>query len=555
MAAAGQSSSKAASSIKSILPALALAASSMAITAIFSARMHQIDLTQIAFGMLLSGIAVFAFERREQVIKNLYSKKDKPMLLISAFLSIIITANNALFFQSEWTGSAIYPSLPHRYALLTAAAILGGICGFFAVFTAVYAFVLWFRRLAADFISKADKYEKYCFIIAGSVLSLIIITVFSITNIFYAPTDGGGFIPYDVVFTSDSPTLVKYDTYLNICSEQNDLRQPLFGIFAAPFAAAAKALSLLLFFIPNIYVILLGIMQALLLIITNIMVVRLLGLKGGSKALFLGVTSVIYPALLYTLCMEQYIFSVFWLIAFIYISLCTQEDNRLPFIGAAGSLLTTGVLFPLLILKGTVKERILTLFKTLAAFAAFIFASGGAVIVFGAVSYLGESLVEFTGEKLTFYEKLLQFINFAATCFAAPAAEIRTLSGSTFLSWQMQAVDSVNIAGVAIIALAALGFALNFKDTFARICACWAAFSFVMLCLLGWGTAENGLVLYSLYFAWAYLGLIAMLIEKLFARVPAVKYVIYAAVITALLAVNLPAMLELIRFGAETYPV
>lgn len=545
---------KPAFSIKSILPALALAASSMAITAVFSARMHMVDLTQIAFGMLLSGLAAFFLEYKVQVIKKLFSKKDKPMLLVSAVLSVIIALYNALFFQQQWTGSALFATIPHRNALLTAAAALGGICGLFAVFTAVYAFVLWFRKAAADFISKADKCEKYYFIIAGSLLSLMIIAVFSITNIFYAPTDGGEFIPYDVVYTSDSPTLVKYDTYLNICSEQNDLRQPLFGVFAAPFAAAAKAISLPLFFVPNIYVISLGIMQSILLIASNLMVVHLLGLKGCSKALFLGISSVIYPALLYSLCMEQYIFSVFWLIAFIYISLCTQQDNRLPFIGAAGSLLTTGVLFPLLILKGTIKERILTLCKTLTAFAAFIFASGGAVIVFGAFSYLTGSLAGFTGEKLTFYEKLLQFINFVATCFAAPAAEIRTLADGTFLTYQMQSVESINIAGIAIIALAALGFALNHKNAFARVCACWAAFSFVMLCILGWGTAENGLVLYSLYFAWAYLGLIAMLIEKIFARVPAVKYVIYAAGIIALLAINAPAMLELIRFGAEAYP-
>lgn len=550
----GALGAKSSFSIKSALPAIALAASSMAMTAVFSARMHMVDLTQIALGILCSGIAAFFFEFKGEILSRTFAAKDKPIMIISAAVSALIAIYNTLFFCQQWTGSALYASIPHRNTLLTAAGIVCGIGALFAIFTAVYAFVQWLRNAAADFVSKADKCEKYYFIAAGSVLSLIIITVFSITNIFYAPTNGGEFIPYDVVYTSDSPYLVRYDTYLNVCSTENDLRQPLFGVFAAPFAAAAKAISLLLFFVPNIYVISLGIIQAFLLVISNIMLVRLLGLEGGSKALFLGITSVIYPALLYSLCMEQYIFSVFWLIAFIYISLHTQEDNRLPFIGAAGSLLTTGALFPLLVMRGSIKERILTLCKTLAVFAAFIFASGGAVIVFGAVSYLGESLVGFTGEKLTFFDKLLQFINFAATCFAAPAAEIRTLADSTFLSYQMQAVDSVNIAGIVIIALAALGFALNYKNAFARVCAYWAAFSFVMLCILGWGTAENGLVLYSLYFAWAYLGLIVMLIEKIFARIPAVKYVIYAAGIIALLAINLPAMLELIRFGAETYP-
>ena len=37
----------------------------------------------------------------------------------------------------------------------------------------------------------------------------------------------------------------------------------------------------------------------------------------------------------------------------------------------------------------------------------------------------------------------------------------------------------------------------------------------VVLLIIGWGTVENGLVLYSLYFAWAYLSLYFLFLKKI----------------------------------------
>ena len=100
-----------------------------------------------------------------------------------------------------------------------------------------------------------------------------------------------------------------------------------------------------------------------------------------------------------------------------------------------------------------------------------------------------------------------------------------------------------------------IGFLLNHKNFFAKICAFWVGCSILLLGIIGWGSAENGMVLYALYFSWAYVSLLFMLVEKLFAKFKTVRYIIYSASIVALIIINLPGMYEIIEFGIKYYPV
>ena len=55
----------------------------------------------------------------------------------------------------------------------------------------------------------------------------------------------------------------------------------------------------------------------------------------------------------------------------------------------------------------------------------------------------------------------------------------------------------------------------NRDKLLSRFAIYWVAFSVVLLALIGWGTWETGLVLYSLYFGWAYFTLLFQLIDKI----------------------------------------
>ena len=78
----------------------------------------------------------------------------------------------------------------------------------------------------------------------------------------------------------------------------------------------------------------------------------------------------------------------------------------------------------------------------------------------------------------------------------------------------------------------------------------------VILLLLGWGTSENGLILYGLYFGWAILMLLFQLIEKLGETL---KLNILLPLVSLLCAVillywNVPSILEMVQFAIQYYP-
>ena len=124
------------------------------------------------------------------------------------------------------------------------------------------------------------------------------------------------------------------------------------------------------------------------------------------------------------------------------------------------------------------------------------------------------------------------------------------------MSWQLNPSNSINITGLIVIGLAFLGAFVSRKNKMCRLSFMWLLYSFVILCVIGWGTAENGLVLYSLYFSWAAFILIFSLALKA-EDLSGVRLVVPAFVVSAaslMLYANLPAMSELVGFAVKYYP-
>jgi hypothetical protein len=74
---------------------------------------------------------------------------------------------------------------------------------------------------------------------------------------------------------------------------------------------------------------------------------------------------------------------------------------------------------------------------------------------------------------------------------------------------------------------------------------------------LGSGTKENGLILYALYFGWAFLVLLFLLVEKIENKLN-IKFlipVVTMVTVIALLVINIPAILEMVNFAITYYPV
>lgn len=183
----------------------------------------------------------------------------------------------------------------------------------------------------------------------------------------------------------------------------------------------------------------------------------------------------------------------------------------------------------------------------------FLFSRGG--IIYESTSHL-VSLTNFTGigrNYISFTDRLAQYTHFLCSIFFSPDAGLHT---GDFISWQLRQPESINCTGLAVLALALFSAFINRKSKICRVSFMWVILSFIVLCAIGWGTAENGLILYSLYFSWAFYILIFMLVLKA-EELSGIKILAPLLVVAALcvfVRVSFPAISELVDFAVKYYP-
>ena len=507
--------------------------------------------TFVLLGIICSFLILCFFTFKLKFLEKIFFNLNKAQLFISALLSLTAVYNNAIYFyKKSYKLIEKLPNFPSQSVGIFITVL--GIFSIFAAFVYFYAFVSRFYYIYKDWISKTDKCEKYYFIISGIIFVVAIIVIYNSTTAFYSPEINGE-VANNVISSADSASLSEQNAFINIGVYSNDIRQPLFGVFAAPFAALAYLLSLMLFFIPNAYPVMLAIVQIVLLLSCFITVSRMLNLASYIKMIFLIICAVTFPTLLFSVVLEQYIFALFWLTLFIYSYISEKEKRNYFFIAATGSLMTSGIMFPLIFDGKNFKECLRRIIRTIWEFLALLTIFGHFSTVLFAFQTIKSQLSLYSGVELSFYNKLLQFLNFTALCFIKPNFMIEPL-GENFSYQLAYGGNLYYLAGIVFLILSILGFILNRKNNFAKICMVWVVISFLLLCVIGWGTKENGLVLYSLYFSWAYIALVFMLIEKLFTKWKTARYVIYSSAIIALVIVNFTGMYEIINFGIQHYP-
>jgi len=123
-------------------------------------------------------------------------------------------------------------------------------------------------------------------------------------------------------------------------------------------------------------------------------------------------------------------------------------------------------------------------------------------------------------------------------------------------SWQLDPINSISILGVIVLIVTVICFLFTWKNKMSRIAGAWILFSFVILIVIGWGTSENGLILYSLYFGWAFFVLIFQALkaleEKLKCEIIIPAFTVAAVI--AMLVATIPGLLKMLDFAVEAYP-
>lgn len=368
----------------------------------------------------------------------------------------------------------------------------------------------------------------------------------------------GTALSYDIIYTSDSPSLVKGNVYLALTHPENDLRQPLFAVFAAPFVGIPYLLARVIGASATVQAILVNSAQLLMLFAANFMIVKMMKLNPVKRICFMLLTSCTYTQLLFTLMMEQYIVAYFWLIFCIYLIAEKQQPERIALWGAGGTLLTSMILLPFMSTKSPIKDFkswFMDMVKYGLEFVALIIVFCRFDVIFNLMARIS-FLSGFTGKTVAFADKIYQYTEFIGSCFVAPSAGVNT-TAVDHISWQLNPATGISFAGILILVLVIISVIWNRDKKSSLLAAGWVGFSLIMLLGLGWGTKENGLILYALYFGWAFLVLLFQLVEKVESKLN-IKFlvpVVTMVAATALLVTNIPAIMEMVCFAITYYPV
>ena len=489
-----------------------------------------------------------------------YARQNRPFFRVIALLAALgICWGEQVAFCADWSVSptmqALDAALPVQIDLPGIVSVIGAINALYFV----YICVLVFWEKMTKVLSENNVFRGitvaewivYSILIAASFV--YVIAVFVQTEAFY-----GAAYPYDIIYTSDSSDLVKGNVYLALTHAENDLRQPLFAVFAAPFAGIPYLFGKLFGASSSVQAILVNLSQVILLFAANFMLAKMMTLTPIKRICFMLLATCTYTYLLFTLMMEQYIVAYFWLIFCMYLIAEKRHPDRIALWGAGGTLLASMILLPFMSDKNPVRDFkawFADMVKYGMEFVAVMLAFCRFDIIFNLTAKLSV-LSSFTGRNVSLTDKIYQYVAFISSCFVAPAAG-EYAAAVDLTTWQLSPVTSISFMGVAILLLVIVSAILNRDKMSSLLAAGWAAFSIVILLVVGWGTKENGLILYALYFGWAFLLLLFQLVEKIADKLN-MKFLVPVFSIgcaAALAAVNIPAVMEMVNFAIAYFPV
>ena len=492
-------------------------------------------------------------------IPSVYSivKQHSPIEKTFCLLSAIgISLGNQAHFYEETAKLTVKIGLPDVFnKLFLLVSYFGAICAVCFIF--VCLLVLWkeIKRISSGTdVSNNVNWKEWAVYGLLLIVSIGFMAVsFTQTQAFY-----GTELSYDIIYTSDSPDLVKGNVYMALTHSENDLRQPLFAVFAAPLVGIPYLLARVIGASATVQAILVNSAQILMLFAANFMLAKMLKLNPMKRICFMLLTSCTYTQLLFTLMMEQYIVAYFWLIFCIYLIAEKQQPERIVLWGAGGTLLTSMILLPFMSDKSPIKDFkawLMDMVRYGLEFVALMIVFCRFDVIFNLMARIS-FLSGFTGKTVTFADKIYQYTEFIGSCFVAPSAGVNT-AAVDHISWQLNPATGISFAGILILILVVISAIWNRDKKSSLLATGWVGFSVIMLFGLGWGTKENGLILYALYFGWAFLVLLFQLVEKVESKMN-IKFlvpVVTMGAVVALLMINIPAIVEMVNFAITYYPV
>ena len=507
-------------------------------------------------GLIISISASIVVSSQIPSIINHYKPIKMWIWIISVLSAFGICWNGQIAFNRRWIISStiknIAENLPANFDFVLIVSIFAAIIAI----PFVYFYVQLFWKKMGDIFSELNIFKNitifewciYCFLILLSFT--FIISAFLKTEAFYGTT-----YDFDCIYTSDSHAIVTSNAYMTLMHPENDFRQPLFAVFAAPFTGIPFLFGKLFNVSVSVQAILLNLVQVSMMFVANIMLAKILKLKPYSRICFMLLISNTYTYLLFSLMMEQYIIAYFWLVICLYQITEKNHLERVTLWGAGGTLLTSMVLTPFMSKINPFKNFKAWLKDMINYGMDFILI----ILAFGRFDTLNlasrKHLLDFLGQHLKTLDKFKQYTAFVKNYFIAPDAEVNYIF-TDHISWQLKPIKEISVIGVIILLFVFVSAFLNRKKLSSMLATSWIVLSITVLLLLGWGTAENGLILYELYFGWAFLVLLVQLVELIEVSLK-INFLVplFSIIFTIIFAIiNIPEIIKMINFAITYFP-
>lgn len=498
-------------------------------------------------------------------LKKKLLRKNKLIYVISAFSSVGICYYAYRLFRDYLNWNTLFinhinsinlnPNTVYRVASAVLALV-----ALISVFAFCVLFFDYLYRKLSPLLSEINKAEwvVYSVIVIGfCALSLF---CFTHSNAFY---DTGGYTAnFDLIYTSDTVEIVRSNTFLKMFASQNDLKQPLFMLCAAPFTGAFYLFSLPFSnFAKWITPFFINVSQIFILVFSFVMLAKCLRLSSKGRICFVVFCSTTYTVLLFSFMIEQYIVTFFWLILVIYLVCENKKADPVSLVGAGGTMITSVVLLPCASDKINVSTpskaksliRKMEMPTLLLGFSVLTLAKCDTLF---RTNYILNELSKYSASDAGIIGNLKMYSFYLVNCFMQPSASVIPSKFFGDPSWQLNEATSFNWLSLIVVAVAALGFWLTRKTVITKISGIWVIYSFVLLCIMGWGSFENGMILYSLYFGWALMVLAFQLIRKI-AELTKKKYMLPTLTIIisiAMLIANAKGIFDIIQFATAYYP-
>lgn len=517
---------------------------------IINANLRNIDKIWLQVPLvLIMGAAAFFLIRFIRVREKI-TTMNRWILVISSYLSVY----SAYIFIHHYTSffSAKYPDEITTIFFVK--------IGFFAIaglwaLTVAWQLVFWgvkelYSKLA---LTRLEKILVVSFVSFFTLLALAV-SVFASNNFVLKL----GIV--DTIYAMDSSALLRDEIYDNNNTGLNtDIRHPFAQTAGTPMGIVSRVVGQLFHFIPYAQEHALQIFTFLMIALSGVLVARLLTVKTKKVNVAIFVAYVcLYSTLIFTLPFEQYVPSVFFMILFVYAVLngWSYKWTLFPLLVSAGFIITSaaiGVLY--LFNKEPIKQRIGKLVGAAVGYLLVVVATGKILTLFHANRQLGN--VDKFANGTTLVEKLNQFTNFIATTLTKGYHE--TFFDGSFWKYRTAAlaVEQVNLVGIIILILALIGLYAGRHKVLTWVAGFWATMAFVICVVIGWGSVNNEMALYSFYFGWAYFILVFFGIRWILRL--AVKSVeqrrnVIVVLLLVLSLYNLIAFSDILRFTAQHYP-